>query len=107
MENNEINQSGVKYGYNEFKNNFLVFMETNNLNDLSKYSTDVVKMFSIFNTLTKCHFFLKDMNIMITSHEDNNNSSAYYRNPTNNNIIYITENSESNDNINYDKILQF
>jgi hypothetical protein len=108
MEQSEINQSGIKSGYTEFKNNFLVFVETSKLNDLFKYSNDVVRMYSVFNTLTKCNFFLQNINTFPEESDKSNRSyTAYNRNPTNNETIYICENDADDEtNENYEKLLE-
>ena len=107
METNEINNTNVKSGYNEFKNNFLVFIQTTELNTLDKYSTDIVKMYSIFNTLTKCQFFLKNISEMVINPTTEHKTSAYYRNPNDNNTIFISENEDTSNSNSYDDLLQF
>lgn len=105
MENAEINQMGIKYGFNEFNDKFIIFIETSKLNDLIKYSNDVVRMHSIFNTLTKCNIFLHDLNKEYITPENKSNKTVYNRMPTDNDTIFIYENEDTEDNDNYDKLL--
>jgi len=105
MENVESNQMGIKSGYNEFKDKFIIFVETSKLNDLIKYSNDVVRMHSIFNTLTKCNIFLHNSNKDYITPENKSNKTVYNRIPTDIDTIFIYENEDIEDNENYDKLL--
>lgn len=105
IENAESNQMGIKSGYNEFKDKFIIFIETSKLNELIKYSNDVVRMHSIFNTLTKCNIFLHDSNKDYITPKNNSNKNVYNRIPTDVDTIFIYENEDMEDNENYDKLL--
>ena len=105
IENAESNQMGIKSGYNEFKDKFIIFIETSKLNELIKYSNDVVRMHSIFNTLTKCNIFLHDSNKDYITPKNNSNKNVYNRIPTDADTIFIYENEDMEDNENYDKLL--
>jgi hypothetical protein len=105
IENAESNQMGIKSGYNEFKDKFIIFIETSKLNELIKYSNDVVRMHSIFNTLTKCNIFLHDSNKDYITLKNKSNTNVYNRIPTDADTIFIYENEDMEDNENYDKLL--
>ena len=107
MEQAEASQVSVKSAYSEFKNNFLIFIETSKLNNLFKYSNDVVRMYSIFNTLTRCNFFLQDMNTFCEDSDGKSHYTVYNRQPSNNETIYIHErDDDSGSNENYEKLLE-
>ena len=88
-----------------FKDKFIIFVETSKLNDLIKYSNDVVRMHSIFNTLTKCNIFLHNSNKDYITPENKSNKTVYNRIPTDIDTIFIYENEDIEDNENYDKLL--
>ena len=70
-----------------FKNNFITFINTNDLNKLAVYNNDIVLMYTIFTTLVNSNIFLENLSDIKISQR----TSSYHRNPMDKSITYIGE----------------
>lgn len=87
FETMEEEEETLKNRVSIFKNNFITFINTNDLNKLAVYNNDIVLMYTIFTTLVNSNIFLENLSDIKISQR----TSSYHRNPMDKSITYIGE----------------